>query len=64
MLMRLDPNQAATAVMSIPRDLKVLIPGHGINKINAAYSLGGPDLDGQDDQVAVRQHPRSTTSST
>ena len=40
----MDPHQAATAVMSIPRDLKVLIPGYGINKINAAYSLGGPNL--------------------
>jgi LCP family protein required for cell wall assembly len=44
LLVRMDPGQEATAVMSIPRDLKVLIPGYGINKINAAYSLGGPDL--------------------
>jgi LCP family protein required for cell wall assembly len=44
MLIRMDPDQEATAVMSIPRDLKVLIPGYGINKINAAYSLGGPNL--------------------
>jgi polyisoprenyl-teichoic acid--peptidoglycan teichoic acid transferase len=44
MLMRLDPDQAATAVMSIPRDLKVRIPGHGTDKINAAYSVGGPAL--------------------
>ena len=27
--------------MSIPRDLKVKIPGHGTDKINAAYALGG-----------------------
>ena len=44
MLVRLDPNREATAVMSIPRDLKVQIPGHGSDKINAAYSLGGPKL--------------------
>jgi LCP family protein required for cell wall assembly len=44
LLIRMDPDQEATAVMSIPRDLKVLIPGYGINKINAAYSLGGPNL--------------------
>ncbi|MDX6733011.1 MAG: polyisoprenyl-teichoic acid--peptidoglycan teichoic acid transferase, partial [Baekduia sp.] len=44
LLIRMDPGQQATAVLSIPRDLKVLIPGYGINKINAAYSLGGPDL--------------------
>jgi LCP family protein required for cell wall assembly len=44
MLIRLDPDQEATAVMSIPRDLKVLIPGHGTDKINAAYAIGGPEL--------------------
>jgi polyisoprenyl-teichoic acid--peptidoglycan teichoic acid transferase len=44
MLIRMDPDQEATAVMSIPRDLKVLIPGYGVNKINSAYSLGGPSL--------------------
>jgi LCP family protein required for cell wall assembly len=44
LLVRMDPRQEATAVLSIPRDLKVLIPGYGINKINAAYSLGGPNL--------------------
>ena len=32
----------ATAIMSLPRDLKVEIPGHGVDKINAAYSIGGP----------------------
>ena len=31
-------------VMSIPRDLKVNIPGHGIDRFNAAYSYGGPKL--------------------
>jgi len=30
--------------LSIPRDVQVDIPGHGINKINAAYALGGPAL--------------------
>src|SRR5256885_17158564 len=44
MLLRLDPSKGATAVMSIPRDLKVDIPGHGISKINEAYSDGGPAL--------------------
>ncbi len=31
-------------MLSIPRDLKVNIPGHGTNRINASYVLGGPDL--------------------
>jgi polyisoprenyl-teichoic acid--peptidoglycan teichoic acid transferase len=44
MLVRLDPSKGATAVMNIPRDLKVQIPGHGEDKINAAYAYGGPSL--------------------
>lgn len=43
-LVRLDPSKGATAVMNIPRDLRVQIPGYGTNKINAAYSFGGPKL--------------------
>jgi polyisoprenyl-teichoic acid--peptidoglycan teichoic acid transferase len=43
-LMRLDPSKKATAMMSLPRDLKVQIPGHGTDKINAAYEIGGPRL--------------------
>jgi len=30
--------------LSIPRDVEVNVPGHGINKINAAYAFGGPAL--------------------
>ena len=48
LLVRLDPSKRATAVMSIPRDLKVDIRrGNGqvvTDKINAAYALGGPRL--------------------
>src|SRR3954452_24656590 len=44
LLIRLDPSKDATAVLSIPRDLVVDTPGHGRDKINAAYSLGGPKL--------------------
>src|SRR5918997_17177 len=44
MLVRLDPDKDATAILSLPRDLKVEIPGHGTDKINAAYELGGPAL--------------------
>ena len=43
-LVRLDPDKEATAVMSIPRDLKVDIPGYDNDRINAAYELGGPRL--------------------
>lgn len=31
-------------LLSLPRDLKVTIPGEGVNRINAAYVFGGPDL--------------------
>jgi LCP family protein required for cell wall assembly len=34
----------ANATLSIPRDTVVEIPGHGQNKINAAYAIGGPAL--------------------
>ena len=34
----------ANATLSIPRDTVVDIPGHGRDKINAAYALGGPSL--------------------
>ena len=44
MLVRVDPDQQATTVLSIPRDLAVEIPGHGLAKINDAYTLGGLDL--------------------
>ena len=40
MLVRLNPDKEATAIMSLPRDLKVEIPGVGTDKINAAYSSG------------------------
>ncbi len=41
LLARADPSKDAIAVMSIPRDLKVDIPGHGEGKINSAFELGG-----------------------
>jgi polyisoprenyl-teichoic acid--peptidoglycan teichoic acid transferase len=44
LLLRLDPDKNAIALMSIPRDLKVEIPGFGTEKFNAAYSYGGPKL--------------------
>ncbi len=43
-LARLDPSSGSTALMSLPRDLKVQIPGNGTDKLNAAYEIGGPKL--------------------
>jgi len=42
-LIRIDPGKGV-ALMSLPRDLKVQIPGHGTEKLNVAYTLGGPKL--------------------
>lgn len=39
-----DPVANRVGVVSIPRDSRVAIPGHGTDKINAAHALGGPEL--------------------
>ncbi|MDQ4081632.1 MAG: LCP family protein [Actinomycetota bacterium] len=44
MLVRTDPDEDRIAYVSLPRDLRVDIPGRGADKINAAYALGGPAL--------------------
>lgn len=40
----LDPARKQVNLLSIPRDTRVLIPGHGYDKINAALAIGGPEL--------------------
>jgi len=42
LLMRVGGGRSAR--LSIPRDTLADIPGHGTDKINAAYALGGPGL--------------------
>jgi polyisoprenyl-teichoic acid--peptidoglycan teichoic acid transferase len=44
LLVRTDPKRHRLSYLSVPRDLRVEIPGYGPNKINAAYQLGGPAL--------------------
>lgn len=44
MLVRTDPDEHRLALLSIPRDLRVDIPGEGLDKVNAAYAFGGPTL--------------------
>ncbi len=41
---RIDPPQNRVTMLSIPRDTRVDIPGHGTTKINAAHAYGGPAL--------------------
>jgi LCP family protein required for cell wall assembly len=44
LLIRTDPDEHRLSYVAIPRDLRVEIPGHGTDKVNAAYSIGGPAL--------------------
>jgi polyisoprenyl-teichoic acid--peptidoglycan teichoic acid transferase len=44
MLLRVDPEKEFLALLSLPRDLKVEIPGYGPDLLNAAYSFGGARL--------------------
>ncbi len=44
MLIRTDPGKHRLAFLSIPRDLRVEIPGNGAAKINAAFQIGGAAL--------------------
>lgn len=44
MVLHLAGDRESAALISFPRDLYVAIPGHGRNKITAAYALGGTAL--------------------
>jgi LCP family protein required for cell wall assembly len=44
LLLRTDPDKHTVSMLSIPRDLRVPIPGVGEQKINAAFAFGGPRL--------------------
>ena len=42
-LVNIDPVTKRAAMLSIPRDMRVIIPGYGVHKINAAYAFGDAD---------------------
>ncbi|PSR19146.1 LytR family transcriptional regulator [filamentous cyanobacterium CCP3] len=44
LLVRVDAEAGTLNVMSIPRDTRVEIPGFGMDKVNQANVLGGPEL--------------------
>lgn len=44
MLVHVLPDQGRVQLLSLPRDLRIEIPGHGPDKINAAFALGGAEL--------------------
>jgi LCP family protein required for cell wall assembly len=44
MVLHVPANGGPSVLVSLPRDSYVPIPGYGYNKINAAFSFGGPKL--------------------
>jgi LCP family protein required for cell wall assembly len=44
LLLHISGNGSPAVLVSLPRDSYVQIPGYGWNKLNAAYSFGGPKL--------------------
>ena len=44
MVTMIDPKKNKAALLSVPRDTRVKIKGHGYDKINAAYAYGGEQL--------------------
>lgn len=44
MVVHVDSANDFVSVLSLPRDLRVEIPGYGVDKLNAAYSYGGEEL--------------------
>ncbi len=44
MLLRVDAQDEVLSLFSLPRDLKVDIPGYGVGKLNEAYTDGGVKL--------------------
>jgi len=43
-LVHADPDENYLSILSLPRDLRVEVPDHGVQKLNAAYALGGTEL--------------------
>ncbi|HLS78604.1 MAG TPA: LCP family protein [Nocardia sp.] len=47
------PRSGPTTLVSLPRDSYVSIPGHGRDKLNASFALGGPQLLVQTVEIAT-----------
>ena len=43
-LVHVDPDNDYLSMLSLPRDLRVDVPGYGLNKLNYAFHVGGPAL--------------------
>jgi len=44
MVLHINPEKKAAAIISIPRDTIVTIPGRGLDKMNHAFAYGGAEL--------------------
>ncbi len=44
MMVHIDGDRRGASVISLPRDAWVAVPGHGMDKVNAAFSYAGPAL--------------------
>ncbi len=44
MVVRVDEARRELRLLAVPRDTRALIPGRGLDKVNAAYAYGGPAL--------------------
>ena len=44
MIVHTDPSRHRLVYLSIPRDLRVPVPGHGEDRVNVAFQIGGPAL--------------------
>jgi LCP family protein required for cell wall assembly len=56
MVLHIPANGLPAVLVSLPRDSYVPIPGNGYNKINAAYSFGGPKLLAQTVETVTGLH--------
>ena len=56
MILHIPDNGGRPTLVSLPRDSYLPIPGYGTNKLNAAYSFGGPKLLAETVQNATGLH--------
>jgi LCP family protein required for cell wall assembly len=56
MILHIPGNGGRPTLVSLPRDSYLPIPGYGTNKLNAAYSFGGPKLLAETVQNATGLH--------
>lgn len=56
MVLHIPDGGGQPALISLPRDSYVAIPGHGKTKINSSFSFGGPKLLAQTVEIATGLH--------